>query len=158
MAAEAGHDDVGDDQVDGVGVAGGEGEGGIAVGGFEDAVAAGFQSFANQLADGVFVFDEEDGFGSAGGGEGNGSGAVGFGGLVDAGEINGEDGAAAELALHEDVAAALLDDAVDGGESEAGAFAFFLGGEERLEDAGLGFAVHALAGVADGDHDVGAVS
>jgi hypothetical protein len=59
--------------------------------------------------------------------------------------------------LHEDVASALLDDAVDGGESEAGAFAFFFGGEERFEDAGLGFAVHALAVVADGNHYVGAV-
>ena len=78
-------------------------------------------------------------------------------GPVDTGEINGEDGAAAELALDEDVAATLLDDAVNGGKSEASAFAFFLGGEERLEDAGLSFAVHALAGVADGDHDVGAV-
>ena len=47
VAAEAGHDDVGDDEVDGIGVAGGEGEGGVAVGGFEYAIAAGFESFAD---------------------------------------------------------------------------------------------------------------
>ena len=75
VAAEAGHDYVGDDEVDGVGVAAARARAACAVGGFEDAIAAGFESFADELADGIFVFDEEDGFGSAGGGEGNGSGA-----------------------------------------------------------------------------------
>src|SRR5271166_4800554 len=156
VAAEAGHNDVGDDEVDGFGVSGGQGESGIAVGGFENVVAAGLERLANKLANGLFVFNEENSFSSADGGERSGSGKS-FGGLIDAREINGEDGAAAGLALNEDVAAALLDDAVDGGKSEAGTFAFFLGGEERLEDASLGFTVHALAGVTDGNHDVGAV-
>src|ERR1700719_3648429 len=136
---------------------GGEGEGGVAVLGLEDAIAAGLESLANELADGIFVLDEENGFGSAGGGGRNWSGTVSFGGLVDAREINGEDCDASEFALDEDVSAALFDDAVDGGESEAGAFAFFFGGEKRFEDASLGFAVHALAGIADGNHYVGAV-
>ena len=47
-----------------------------------------------------------------------------------------------------DVAAALLHDAVDGGEAEPGALPRLLGGEERLEDAGLVGHVHADAGVA----------
>jgi len=157
VAAQAGHDDVGDNEVDGVRVAGGKGESSIAIAGFEDVIAAGLESFANELADGILVLDEEDGFGPAGGGEGKRSGAVGFRRAIDTGEINGEDGTAAELALDEDVTAALLDDAVNGGKAEASAFAFFFRGEEGLEDAGLGFAVHALAVVADGDHDVGAV-
>src|SRR5271170_290735 len=143
--------------MDGVGVAGSEGEGVRSVGSLEDAITAGCEGVANELADGFFVFDQEDGFGAADGGESNGSDAVRLGRFVDAGEINGEDGAAAGLALDEDVTAALLDDAVDSGESEAGAFAILLGGEERLEDAGLSFAVHALAGVANGNHDVRAV-
>jgi len=50
-----------------------------------------------------------------------------------------------------DEAAALLDDAVDGGETETSALAGFLGGEERLEDAGLSGGVHAVASVGDGD-------
>src|ERR1035438_1289463 len=157
VATEAGHDDVGDHEMDSVGMTGGERESGVAVGGFENAIAAGLERFAHELANGLFVLDQEDGFGSASSGEGKRSGAAGFRWAIDAGKINGEDGAAAELALNEDVAAALLDDAVDGGKSEAGAFAFFFGGEEGLEDAGLGFAVHALASVADRDHDVGAV-
>src|SRR5208282_535310 len=66
-------------------------------------------------------------------------------------------GAAAEFALHENVSAALLDDAVDRREAETCAFAFFFRGEERFEDAGLGVAVHALAVVADGDHHIGPV-
>src|ERR1035441_9837959 len=49
---------------------------------------------------------------------------------------------------------ALLDDAVNGGESEAGAVADFLGGEEGLEDVALSFLVHALTVVAEGEADV----
>ncbi len=57
VAAEAGHDNVGDDEVDGIGVAGGEGECGMTVGGFEDAIAAGLEGFADELAYGIFVLD-----------------------------------------------------------------------------------------------------
>ena len=62
VAAEAGHDDICDDKMNGVGAAGGEGECGVTVAGFEDVIAAGGESFADELADGFFVFDEEDGF------------------------------------------------------------------------------------------------
>ena len=47
---------------------------------------------------------------------------------------NAEDRAGPFLALAEDVAAGLLDDAVDHRQAEAGALADLLGGEERLED------------------------
>src|ERR1700730_659808 len=53
-----------------------------------------------------------------------------------------------------DEAAALLDDAVDGGEAEAGSRAGLLGGEERFEDAGLGGGFHTVAGVGNGDDHV----
>ena len=66
VAAEAGHDDVGYDEVNGFGVAGSKGESSFAVAGFEDVIAAGFESFADELANGLFVFDQQDGFRSAG--------------------------------------------------------------------------------------------
>jgi hypothetical protein len=48
-------------------------------------------------------------------------------------KVDQERGAAARLADDGDVAAALLDDAVDDRQAEAGAFALLLGREERLE-------------------------
>src|SRR5580658_5413126 len=69
-------------------------------------------------------------------------------------QINMESGAASYFALHHDVSAALLHDAVHGGEAEAGALTFLLGGEERLENSRLGLLVHAAAGVADGKQNV----
>ncbi len=43
------------------------------------------------------------------------------------------------------------DDTVDNREAHAGAVSRLLGGEERFEDAPLGFFVHAVSGVADLD-------
>src|SRR5271157_5966762 len=65
-----------------------------------------------------------------------------------------ESGSGADLAFGEYVSVALLDDAVDGGEAEAGAFSLFLGGKEGLKDAGFGFLVHAVAGIGNRDHGV----
>jgi len=47
VAAEARHDDVGDDEMNLLGVAGCERQSGVAVVGFENAIAAGLKSFAN---------------------------------------------------------------------------------------------------------------
>ncbi len=55
-----------------------------------------------------------------------------------------------------DPAAVLGDDAVDGGEAEAGAFALFLGGEEGVEDFGDDFGWDTGAGIGDGEADEGA--
>src|SRR5712692_5715798 len=52
------------------------------------------------------------------------------------------------LAVNPDVAAVLLDDAVDSRQPEAGAVAALLGREEWLEDPGAGRGVHARSGVA----------
>ena len=59
-------------------------------------------------------------------------------------------GALADLARDFDPAVVLRDDAVNRGEAEAGAFADFLGGEERLEDVAERLGVHAAAGVGEG--------
>jgi len=49
-------------------------------------------------------------------------------------EVDPELRAQAGLALHFDPALVLFDDAVDGGQAQAGALAHSLGGEERIED------------------------
>ena len=59
-----------------------------------------------------------------------------------------------DLAVGEDVAAGLLDDAVDGGQAEPGALADLLGGEERLEDAADHVGRDADAGVLHLDQQV----
>ena len=76
-----------------------------------------------------------------------------FPGGADAREIDLEGGAFADLAIHPDIAFALLDDAVHGGKPKPGALGT-LGGEKRLEDVRLGLGVHAHAHVADGQHHV----
>ena len=80
--------------------------------------------------------------------------AAGSGGGVGARQINFEGGAGIQFAVNADVAAALADDAVAGGQAEAGALAEALGGEERLEQMRLDVLGHAHAVVADGEHDV----
>ena len=56
--------------------------------------------------------------------------------------------------MREDVSIALLHDAVHGRQAKPGAFAFFFGGEEGLEDAGLRFLVHAMPGIGNRDHGI----
>src|SRR5207253_11306233 len=63
-----------------------------------------------------------------------------------------EGGAFAHAALEADRSAVALDDVLDDRQPQAGALAFFLGGEERLEDARPQRLVDADAGVGDLDH------
>ena len=55
-----------------------------------------------------------------------------------------------------DPALVLLDDAIDGGQAQAGAAVQFLGGEERLENPAQVLRRDAAAGVAEGQADVAA--
>ena len=64
------------------------------------------------------------------------------------GQVDLEGRALARLAVDVDEAVVLLDDAVDRGQPQAGAFAHLLGGEKRLEDVVQGLLVHAAAVVA----------
>src|SRR5660398_11134 len=75
--------------------------------------------------------------------------------FVGPGQIDLEGGASAHLTVHPDVAAVLLNDAVDGGEPEARSLAPLFGGEEGFEDMGEDLGVDPGAGVAHGQHDVG---
>jgi len=69
-------------------------------------------------------------------------------------EIDLKGCAVSGFAVDEDVSGALLDDAVNGSQAQAGSLALFLGGEERLEDARHGGFVHAGAGIADGKQNI----
>ena len=71
-------------------------------------------------------------------------------------QVELEDGSVPGLAVDRDVSAALLGDAVHRGQPEPGALAHLLGGEEGLEDVRLDLGGHAVAGIADREHDVGA--
>ena len=73
--------------------------------------------------------------------------------IAGAREENVEGGAFAEFGGDNDVATGLFDDAVAGGETEAGAFVATFGGVERFEDVGFGFVGHAGAGIGDGEED-----
>jgi hypothetical protein len=138
-AADAGHDDVGDEDIDVFFAGLGEAQTGFAIFGFEDLVAARGESEADEFAHRVLVFYQQNGFAAAGFvGLGLG-GAQFFRRIFGARQIDVEGCALPDLALGEDVSIALLDDAVDGGEAEAGAFSFFLGGKEGFKDAGLSF-------------------
>src|SRR6266436_1944913 len=76
-------------------------------------------------------------------------------GRFDLGQVDAEGRAASQLGLDRHRAAALLDDAVDRGESETRALAGLLRREERLEEVREGIRVHAGAAVADFEQDVG---
>src|SRR5258708_23447489 len=108
---------------------------------YEDGIALGGECRACKLADGCVILDEEDGFRSP---------LIDrlvclnrwrHAGFLDAREIDLEGCAFAGLAVNPNVAAALLDDAVDGGEAQSGPAAASLGGVARLEDIRLGFRI-----------------
>src|SRR5256886_12990394 len=50
--------------------------------------------------------------------------------------------------------AALLDDAIDGRKTKARTLTFFFRGEERFKYSALGFAIHAMTCIGDGQHYV----
>src|SRR5260370_29550654 len=120
----------------------------------QNRIALSGENRACKLANGWVILDKEDGFRSPAM-----DGLLGLDrrcgdGFLDAREINFEGGALARLTVNPNVTAALLDDAVDSGESQAGAAAASLSGVERLENVRLRIGVHADAGVGDGEHDI----
>lgn len=70
-------------------------------------------------------------------------------------EVEVEGGSLALGGVEVDKAAGAGDDAIDGGEAEAGTLFFGLGGEERVEDMLEGIFVHSATGIGNGDTDIG---
>ena len=157
LSLHFGHDDVGEQDVDAAGVRGGGIECFLAAGRGQDLVAVAGQDAAGDLAQGVFVFGDQDSPAGAAAGialvwRRFGGGALPGGG----GQQQGDGGAVAWFGVDPDVAAGLGDDAVDSGQAQAGSLALGLGGVERLAGAGDDLGRHPGAGVADGHGDVAA--
>src|SRR5262249_10459283 len=75
---------------------------------------------------------------------------------VERGKIDFKRASLAGLAINPDASLALLDDAVDSREPQAGPLADALGGEKGLKDMILNLLRHALAGIGDRETDVAA--
>src|SRR5581483_3305607 len=99
----------------------------------------------------VVVFYQEDRLTTAGGRRRVGGRVTGRRAGTRRRQVHPEGRPLPRLAGHFDVAAALLDDAVDGGQPQPGPRPRRLGGEEGLEDVRQGVGVHAAARVADGE-------
>src|SRR5207247_10777717 len=69
-------------------------------------------------------------------------------------QVNLERCAPPQLAVHPNIAAALLDHSVDGGKPQPRPLARFLGGKEWLEDPGLRRRIHPGAAVGDRQHHI----
>ncbi len=124
--------------------------------GEQQRVAVFLEHPARQVPHRGFILREEDGLGAAQrAGRWLRSGDR-LARQLDARQVDLERGAPPRLAVHPDVAAALLHDAVHGREAEARTFAEFLGGEERLEQPRLCGPIDADACVGHGEHHVAA--
>ena len=80
----------------------------------------------------LLVFDDQDHFGSTQRGKGPRFLFHRLG-TFNPRQVDFKAGPMARLAVYPDRSAALFDDAIHGGESQAGSFTLLLGGEERLE-------------------------
>ena len=157
-AVHAGHDHVGDQQIDPLAGGAGDAQGVLGRMGGEHVVAQRFEDALGRAQDDFLVFDQQDGFVRARrriGRRRDGGGRCVFRQILP-GQEDLERAALARLAFHADVAAVLLGGAVDGGQAEAGALADGLGGEEGLENVRDDFRLHAAAVVAHGQHGVAA--
>ena len=148
-ARHARHHQIGEQQFRGVVERGRERDRLFAVRGFVDLVAVPPQHRSRQRAHGRFVFDNQNALRSDGGHD--------RGVLVRRSaarvhrrrrEEDAEGRALGRFAGDPDEPVELLDDAVDGGESEPGPAPHFLRGEERFEDVRAHVGRHAGAGVA----------
>jgi len=74
----------------------------------------------------------------------HGTGRWQTGSFGDAREVELEGSAWPGFAVNPDIAAELLNHAIHGGQPQARAFALFLGGEKRLEEAPARLGIHAI--------------
>src|ERR1700732_2452420 len=122
--------------------------------GFEDWVARPFEIDADEDAHTLFVFHEKNGFISWRRSAGRSLCGAFIGFRQHLRKINLEGRAVSHFAVHPDVSAALLHDAVHRCQAEPGAFALLFRGKKRLENARLCCCVHSAAGVAHNQHYV----
>ena len=102
-------------------------------------IALDLEHLNHHLAQGLFIFGHEDGF--APGAQRGVHGRLRFlGWLLARRKIDAESGALIRFALHLQPALMLPDNAEDGGQAQAGAFAGGFGGEERFKDPVENFA------------------
>src|SRR5579885_2036955 len=146
-AIDAGHHHVGQEKINASGVALDRSEGFFAVLCDQNVETVGNEEGFRQFAKRIGIFDEKDSLGAGKDGARRGRGLLSGQAFVNARQIKLEGCALAEGAFDQNVASALLDDAIDGSEAESGAFAVFLGGEKWFEDVRLRFRVHADAGI-----------
>ena len=132
-AVHDGHHHVGQDGLDGILVLGVDGKGLDAVAAGDDFVAIRFKEVFGSGEDASLVIHNENGFAIAAW-EGFLRGLGVELGVRRGGEEAGEGRALVDFAVDVEETAVALDDPEDGGQSEAGALAVFLGGEERVED------------------------
>src|SRR3989442_4506920 len=126
----------------------------FSVGRFDDVIAADLQDFPCELADQIRIFRDENRFGPMR--SLHLTGLQRFGRGVETGKVDSKCGSLTGLATRGNVSPALRHDAVNSRKAEARAFRLFLGGEERFEDMGQSFLIHAAPRVLDGKHDVAA--
>src|SRR5215472_1154052 len=119
-------------------------QGFLSVGGFMNLISMLAYVAGNNGAQAGLIFNQENGSG-AGNYAGWRRNLFACGLFHRARHVERERSSLAGRAFHSDVAAALLDDAVDGGKSKACAFSRLLGGEEWLKDMAQRLRIHAPA-------------
>ena len=147
------HDDVREENMDGRLGGGYEAKCLLPAGGLDQRVSIVREGLREQHPDGRLIFDQETGFVTTVRARGSGR-SSGRGWSLSQGEIHVERGAVARVAVSEDKALTLFDDAIDRGQTEAGSFALLLCGEERFENMREGGPVHSLSGIANGKVDI----
>src|SRR3970282_1669265 len=110
----------------------------VAVRRLEDGVPVSSQDLPSQCAQPVVILDKQHRFRAGGWLNGRPRGHQRFGDAFDAWEIDLKGRTVPGLAVDPDSAAALLDNAVDGRESQPRTLACLLGREERFEEMRLG--------------------
>src|SRR4029077_2179497 len=112
------------------------------------------ECLTHQLADLFFVLDEQDGLGPRKGPLRRVFGFICGGSLLDRREVDLYASAMTGFAVDNDLATALLDDAVNRGEAQSCALPLSFGGEEGLKNMTSRLSVHPDPGVGHGQHCV----
>ena len=125
----------------------------VAVGCFEDMIAAPPQCFPDEGSNGLLIFSQENRLAASTGWSAD-SVPLRQAARINAGKEYLERGSGAHFTAHIDPAPVLPYDAVDRRKPQAGSLARFFGSEERLEDPLPGRLVHTVSVVRHRHQDV----